>query len=62
MDSYIRAKEMSRGLQDETFYNRMSNDKFARTYADTVALQWQGDDINRGLMMFETWSQDGHYG
>ena len=52
-DSYIRAKNMARGLRDEKFYNRMSNDKFARTYADTTALQWQGDDINRGLMMFD---------
>ena len=52
-DSYIRAREMARGLRDEKFYNRMSNDKFARTYADTTALQWQGDDINRGLMMFD---------
>ena len=52
-DSYIRAREMARGLRDEKFFNRMSNDKFARTYADTTALQWQGDDINRGLMMFD---------
>ena len=52
-DSYIRAKEMAKGLRDEKFYNRMSNDKFARTYADTTALQWQGDDINRGLMIFD---------
>ena len=52
-DSYIRAKEMARGLRDEKFFNRMSNDKFARTYADTTALQWQGDDVNRALMMFD---------
>lgn len=51
-DSYMRARNVAKGLRDETFYNRMSNDKFARTYADAVALHWQGDDINRGLMMF----------
>ena len=61
-DSYIRAKEMARGLQDEKFYNRMSADKFARTYADTTALQWQGDDINRGLMMFDRGSKLGTTG
>ena len=51
-DSYMRSRNLARGLRDDTFYNRMSNDKFARTYADAVALHWQGDDINRGLMMF----------
>ena len=61
-DSYNRSRNLAKGLRDETFYNRMSNDKFARTYADAVALHWQGDDINRGLMMFSKGQKLGNNG
>ena len=52
-DSYTRARTTAKGLRDDKFFNRMSNDKYGRTYADTTALQWQGDDINKALMMFD---------
>ena len=52
-DSYTRARNAAKGLRDDKFFNRMSNDKYGRTYADTNALQWQGDDINKSLMMFD---------
>ena len=52
-DSYMRARTSAKGMRDEKFFNRMSNDKFGRTYADTVGLQWQGDDITKGLMMYD---------
>jgi DNA-directed RNA polymerase len=40
----------------------MSNDKFGRTYADTTALQWQGDDINKALMSFDKGVKLGSHG
>jgi len=52
-DSYMRARNSAKGLRDQTFYNRMSNDRYGRTYADTAGLHWQGDDITRSLMMFD---------
>ena len=61
-DSYMRARTTAKGLRDEKFFNRMSNDKFGRTYADTTALQWQGDDINKALMMFDKGVQLGAHG
>ena len=61
-DSYMRARNVAKGLRDDVFYNRMSSDRFARTYADAVALHWQGDDINRGLMMFSNGKKLGRNG
>ena len=61
-ESYKRARTLAKGLRDDTFYNRMSNDRYARTYADTVALHWQGDDINRGLMKFANGRRLGKHG
>jgi len=51
-NSYQRARDLARSLRDDTFYNRLANDRYSRTYADTVALHWQGDDVNRSLMQF----------
>ena len=53
-DSFMRAMNTARGLRDQKFYNGMSNDKYGRTYSNASALQWQGDDFNRGLMLFDT--------
>ena len=52
-DSFNRALISARGLRDQKFYNGMSNDKYGRTYSNASALQWQGDDFNRGLMLFD---------
>lgn len=52
-DSFNRAMTTARGLRDQKFYNGMSNDKYGRTYSNATALQWQGDDFNRGLMLFD---------
>ena len=52
-DSFNRALTTARGLRDQKFYNGMSNDKYGRTYSNATALQWQGDDFNRGLMLFD---------
>ena len=52
-ESYDRARSIAKSVRDEDFYNTMTADKYGRTYADTAAIQWQGDDFNKGLMKFK---------
>ena len=60
--SWDRVRKVAKSMKDETFYNGMSNDKYARTYANTIALHWQGDHVNKGLMLFHKGVKMGKYG
>jgi DNA-directed RNA polymerase len=55
-------RSIARALKDDVFYNGMSNDKYARTYSTNLGLQWQGDHVSKGLMLFDKGVKMGKYG
>lgn len=61
-DSWDRVRKVAGSLRDDVFYNNMSNDKYARTYANTITLHWQGDHVNKGLMLFSKGVKMGKHG
>lgn len=52
-NSYDRAIKIAGNLRSDRFYNKFSNDSYGRTYSNTQSLNWQGDSISKGLLLFD---------
>ena len=60
--SYDRTTQVAGNVRGHTFYNKLTLDKYGRTYSDTMGLHWQGDDISKGLMKFAKSEKLGDHG